>query len=464
MTKITNEVIEKALYQKYIEPTKHKTKRCFGIEIEMPIINLNKKPVELDVVFETARAFAEKFGFKPSGFDDNGFPNAQIDEETGDELSFDCCYSNLELSMGKADDLFEIKNRYEMYYSFLNEYFGKFNYTLSGMGINPYYNIHDNQPVPNERYRMLYHYLHSYKEHKGVGTDVVFHDHPDFATFTSASQVQIDVGRNVVDIINVFGKIEPYKSVIFANSYLPERPDLMCSRNMLWEHSMQGYNPHNIGMFDEDLKDEKELIDYIKTTSIYCTMRKGKYIDFTPIKVSEYFQRDKITGQFFNGKKYEEITFEPCLDDLQYLRTFKFEDLTFRGTVEFRSCCCQPVSESMTIGAFHMGLLENFEELKKLTDNDNVIYNHGYNALELQKLFSCRELPEFVDKKKLSEQIINILDISKEGLKKRGFGEEKLLKPLYSRAEKLESPALKIVRGLENGEPIEKFISLYGSL
>ena len=107
----------------------------------------------------------------------------------------------------------------------------------------------------------------------------MFHDHPDFGTFTSASQVQIDIFYDdLITVINTFGRLEPFKALLFANSVLPDEPDLLCSRNMLWEHSMQGYNPHNIGMFDYDLSSVDDLVEYIKTTSIYCTMRNGKAV------------------------------------------------------------------------------------------------------------------------------------------------------------------------------------------
>ncbi|MFQ9792099.1 MAG: hypothetical protein ACLRX7_01780 [Acutalibacteraceae bacterium] len=49
---------------------------------------------------------------------------------------------------------------------------------------------------------------------------------------------------------------------------------------------------------------------------------------------------------------------------MEYLRSYKFEDLTFRGTIEYRSACCQPVSECMCVAAFHVGLQENWMNWK----------------------------------------------------------------------------------------------------
>ncbi len=456
--------IDSAIYEKYIAPTKVKRQRYIGIEIEMPIVNLNKAPVEEENVFEMSESFCGRFGFIAAGYDSKGNVYSMSDPATGDILSFDCAYSNLELSLGKEKNLHVIKTRFDKYYAFINEFFSRYNYTLTGMGINPYYKINHNKPIENERYRMLYHYLHTYKKYKNTG--FVFHDYPTFGTFTSASQVQLDVFYNdLIRVINTFVKLEPYKSLLFANSIMPGVfDDLLCTRNMLWERSMQGYNPHNIGMFEYELKDTDDLVEYIKTTGIYCTMRDGKYVNFKPIPIDEYLKRDEVTGEYFNGSGYEDVTLKPCLEDLKYLRTFKFEDLTYRGTVEFRSSCCQPISESMTVAAFHIGLLEQLGELQNLLSGDNVIYSHGYSASELQRMLSKKELPDFIDRESLKTELLEILDISKSGLRHRNMDEEIFLAPLYERARELSNPAKAMSDGLNRGISPEHYIKEYSLL
>lgn len=456
--------IKDAIYEKYIVPTTQERPEYIGVEIELPVVNLSGAPAEEEISIKTASGFSEKFGFIPESHDSDGNVNSFADKETGDLLSFDCSYSNLELSFGRADNLFEIKERFEKYYRFLKSEFSVCNYTLTGMGVNPNADINHNKPIPNERYRMLYHYLHSYRKHINE-VSMTFHDRPDFGTFTSASQVQIDVRYDeLIDVINTLGMVEPYKSLLFANSYLPQYPELLCSRNMLWERSMQGYNPHNIGMFEENLSDVEELIEYIGTQSIYCAIRNGKYLDFTPVPVSEYFERDKITGEYFDDGVYKTLEFSPLESDIEYLRTFKFIDLTFRGTIEYRSSCTQPVSEALTVAAFHVGLADRINELNELLEKDDVIYRHGFNAAELQKMLSRRDLPDFISREKLSRQLLNILDIASDGLKKRGIGEEILLEPLYERAEKLTNPAKEMITGIENGADMRYYIDRYAEL
>ena len=157
-----NNDIRKAIYDKYIAPTKKERPDYIGVEIEMPVVNLNGQAVDESVSINTAESFIKHFNFVESGWDTDGNLTSAKDTQTGDILSFDCCYSNLELSFGKAVGLFEVKERFEKYVNFLNSEFSKYNYTLTGMGVNPNADINHNLPIQNERYRMLYHYLHSY--------------------------------------------------------------------------------------------------------------------------------------------------------------------------------------------------------------------------------------------------------------------------------------------------------------
>ena len=64
--------------------------------------------------------------------------------------------------MGKEKDLFEIKHHFSEYYTFLQEQLEKYHYALTGMGVNPYRVYNKNVPIPNGRYRMLFHHLKQY--------------------------------------------------------------------------------------------------------------------------------------------------------------------------------------------------------------------------------------------------------------------------------------------------------------
>ncbi|MDR3291081.1 MAG: hypothetical protein LBT10_02930 [Methanobrevibacter sp.] len=452
------------LYDKYIKPTENKKELCIGIEIEMPILNLSKKAVDFDIIHDLSQRFKEEFSFDVDSVDDNNNISSLIHKVTGDVLSYDCSYSNLELSFGKELDLHTIKKRFEKYYGFINEFLNYNNHTLTGMGINPYrkYNIHE--PIANGRYRMLHRHLSSYKKYIN-NIPMFFHSYPDYGMFLSASQAHFDINKeDIIDTINAFTLLEPIKSILFSNSPLNNNEELLCSRDMFWENSTHGINPHNIGMFQKIPESIDEFIEYFASTSIYCTEKDGKYINFEPTNISEYFSKKWIDGEYFDKGEYHDISFSPSVEDLNYLRTFKFEEITFRGTIEFRSVCSQPIYEVFTSSAFHLGLFNSVDKLNEILTNDKVIYNHGYNATELRKLFNKRKLPEFLDKNAFRDLIIKILNLSLKGLNKRKLGEELYLKPLYKRAELLTNPASDWLDRLDNGEDIEEIIKDYSRL
>lgn len=457
------EEIKNLVYQRYIEPTKQKRDVFVGIEIELPIINLNKKAVDFKLIHELTVKFKNHFNFKIKARDENCKICALEDPITNDIYTYDCSYNNLEISFGKEKNLYSVKERFEEYYNFIQEVLNKENHTLTGFGVNPYRKYNKHVPIANGRYRMLYHHLCTHHRYEG---EVSFHDMPEFGMFTSAAQIQIDVNfDDLIPTISAFSKLEPIKAILFSNSVLNgENMELACSRDMLWENSMQGYTKKNIGMYDPLPQNIEELLEYMLSTSIYCTEQEGKYINFHPIIITEFFKKEKVNGEYFEDGKYHEITFKPRKEDFNYLRSFKFEDLTFRGTIEFRSVCCQPVNETMTVHAFHLGLIDQIDKINKILDEDTTIFNSSYSLTELRNIFVKFDLPEFVEKSELKKLLIEILDLASEGLKDRGKKEEELLKPLYRRVESLENPAQRLIKHLNSGGKIEELIYEYAKL
>ena len=457
-------IIREKLYKEFIEPTK-KRKNFIGIEIEVPIINLNKEPVDFDVVHKITDNFQKEFNsFSPNGIDYDGNTFSLKNPNNSDIVCYDCSYNNIEFAMGREKDLFTINDRFTTYYSYVKEEFEKYNYTLTGMGINPYRRYNKEIPIPSERYLMLYHHLKSFNKYNDI--PMHFHDYPGYGMFSSASQVQLDVHYDdLIKTINTFTKIEPIKALLFSNSVLmDENKHLTCFRDALWEYSTHGINPHNIGMYDVDFENIDDILNYLETLNIYCVMRDGAYINFETINLLEYFNRDSVKGEIFNKNEYREIEITPNINDIDYLRAFKFINLTFRGTIEFRSVCTQPIRDTMSVAAFHLGLKDKIDELNEFISKDRVIYHKGYTASELRKLLIQDEIPSFINKKEICKLTNNILDIAKEGLNQRGLGEETFLKPLYNRVKCHTNPGKEMIKSLHDGIKIEKIIKDYGGV
>ena len=461
---IEEQQIKNKLYEEFIKPT-YQNKNFIGIEIEIPIINLDKKAVDFNVVHKVTQKFQNYYGdFKEDGIDYEGNTFALKNPKTDDIVCYDCSYNNIEFAMGKEKDLFTINDRFSDYYKFIKESFEQYNHTLTGMGINPYRKYNINTPIPSERYLMLYHHLKSYKNYKDV--PMHFHKYPEYGMFSSASQVQLDVNKDdLVQTINVFSKIEPVKALLFSNSVLfGENEEITCFRDALWEYSTHGVNPHNIGGYDVDFKDINDLQAYLESLNIYCVMRDGAYINFPSMNLLDYFSQDYVTGEIYCSGQYRRIDIKPCISDINYLRPFKFINLTFRGTVEFRSICTQPIRDSMCVAAFHLGLKDNLDELEMLIENDDVIYHKGYTTSELRKLLIQKEIPPVFNKNDICRLTTDIVDLAYVGLEKRGFGEELFLNPLYERIKNRTNPAKELLRSVKKGIKIEKIIEDYGKL
>ena len=460
----TEDLVKYKLYNEFIKPTTQK-KNYIGVEIEIPIINLDKKAVNFDVVHKVTDEFQNEYpDFKTDGIDFDGNVFSLKNSKTDDILCYDCSYNNIEFAMGKEKDLFSINERFSEFYNFVKKSFREYNHTLTGMGINPYRKYNLNQPIPSERYLMLYHHLKSYKNYKNIRMQ--FHEYPEYGMFSSASQVQLDVHKdNLVKTINVFSKIEPIKALLFSNSVLfGEDNTLTCFRDILWEYSTHGVNPHNIGGYDVDFKDLDDLQAYLESLNIYCVMRDGAYINFPSINLLDYYSREFVSGEIYCKGKYRKIDIRPCLEDINYLRPFKFINLTFRGTIEFRSICTQPIRDSMCVAAFHLGLKDKLDEMDEIIKNDDVIYHKGYTASELRKLFIQRDIPSFIDKNDLCRLTREIVDLASDGLKERGIGEEIFLKTLYERIKNHTNPGKSFINSINNGVRLEKIIEDYGKL
>lgn len=462
VTEMKEKELEKAIYERYIVPTKRQKTEAVGLEFELPVVNRNNAPVDFSVVHKVTDIFVEQFAFSNIQRDARGYIYSAVNPDTGDGLSYDCSYNTLEFSFGTETNMHVLHGRFVRYYTFLQEKLGEYGHTLTGMGINPHHAINQNVPVESERYRMLLHHLTSYTKY---GRQIPFHDCPNFGLFSCASQIQLDVEeKDLAEALNTFTRLEPLKALIFANSPWGEHQETLCSRDNFWRNSLHGLNRHNVDMFDLEFASVEEIVYYIQSMSLYCVERDGKYVNFPPTPLREYFSSETVEGEYFDGLQYQKIWVHPDMEDLKYLRSFKFEDLTFRGTVEFRSVCEQPVKEIMASGAFHAGLMRNIHELSILLENDHVVYHRGYNASELRRMFVKRDLPGEFDWPEVSRLLVRILDIAADGLKQRGFSEEVFLQPLYARAEKLLSPAREMLQGLAEGKTLDDYIVEYGRL
>ena len=456
-----------ALEARFFAPLARPRTRRVGVELELPVWRLEPGvPTDFAAVHAATSDFLARFpAFSDLAYDDAGALYRATDPATRDELSFDCSFNTLEISFGPDEDLNGVRRRFAVYYAALQEALGARGHALTGMGINPRWRENRAEPIANGRYRMLLHHLKSYSKYGGAPR---FHDHPDFGLFSCSSQVQLDVDEaSVIPVINAFNALEPFKAVLLSNSpFRVGGDEWLCGRDRLWSRSLHGLNPHNCGMYGVTLRSRQDLMGYLESTSVYCVERGRRYLNFAPVPLLDYVARGRIDAEYWDNdaQTHRPFSFAPAASDVAWLRPFKFEDITHRGTVEFRSVCAQPVREAFAPAAFHAGLAENVGALQALLDGDTTLYGHGFGATELRALLTRRRLPTFVDRAALSVQLNRLLDIAEDGLAKRGFGEAPLLAPLRRRADLLTNPAREHVERIERGESLESVAADYGRL
>ena len=444
---------QKLIYDRFITPMQKPRASYIGIEIEMPVVNLSGEKTDKAVCIEAVTKAIKHFGFTPHKFDDDGVCHEAVCDDTGDVFSFDCSYNNFEISLGRVRTLHEAQARFKDYVSFINGELNRSEHTLTGLGVNPNYKINDYNFVPSPRYRMLEGYLKKCKIWNGP-----FHPYFGYGTFSSASQVQLDVTEeNLCETIEAFSLVEPLKAVLFANSYLPDIPELLCARDYFWEHSPHGINPKNVGFFEPLPKTVGEVTEYLSEASIFCAERDGKYLFFYPIPFDEYLGRDFIEAEYYDGE-YHACSFSPKAEDIAYLRTYKQTDLTSRGTLEFRSACTQPLGEAMTVAAFHLGLMSRTEELICLLKS-SFLYQANEKPSQLRRKMNRADFLSFVDEDELKALLNAVLQLCNEGLCKRGYSEEIYLSPLFERARTLTSPSGRLLQN-----EIKKVILEYAKL
>ncbi len=423
--------MKERIIQKYIEPLKRKKTGNIGIELELPIVHLKQQPVDFSIVHAITNQFVQTFHPILVHTDDNG-DIANVEMKNGDIISFDCSYNTLEFSFAPESNMYTIKKRFETYYTWFQDQFKKQDHALTGMGINPHRALNHNVPIPTERYRMLYAYLQENN-----------FPYPNYGFFACAAQVQLDADMDSFLIsLQIFHKIEPYLSVLFANSILD---DYVLARDWFWKVSMHGINPKNVGDFDVVPTTVDEMVDYIASQSIYCVMRDGIYLHFDPIPFREYVQQKQIKTCDSKGK---EVIIQPTLDDIAYLCTFKLDDLTYRGTIEHRSLCMQPISEVFGALAFLVGMETNKEALMDWQPS------LSFSRAQVNKKGGVRSLNQDL----LIKDCKHLYHVAYEGLCKRGYQEEKLLERIAFRFDTATSPALDI---LESSKSMEDFISIY---
>lgn len=412
------------LKKRYLKNIKENPDLFIGIELEFPIVNLEGKATDGEVVKDLFRYLPSVMGFTIEKVDDFGNPIQLLDPVSQDTILFEVAYTTIEFAFGKAESIQEVEERFGFYMTTIQNKLGEANHAIVGCGIHPNWDKNENCPVAYPRYQMLMAYLNLSRSK----TSRVLHYFPEYGAFICGSQVQLDVSSsNYLHVINAFTQIEAAKAYLFANSEFSGADwDTKISRDIFWEESMHGIYPENVGVNTRLFKDEDDFLDYLNHSAIFTAERDGQTYYFYPIQARDYLATPEIQAFTLNG---DEVLIHPQEEDFQTHRSYQYQDLTTRGTVEFRSVCTQPLDRTFASAAFHLGLLVHLDKLESYLEAAPFFKVFGRNYKFLRRQFSKKKLTA-AEEAAIVDFSRDLLQLAEEGLKMRNKHEMTYLQPL----------------------------------
>ena len=412
------------LKHRYLKNIKENPELFVGIELEYPVVNLEGNATDVEVIKHLFRYLVSSLDFTIEKVDDFGNPIQLVDPVSQDAILFEVSYTTIEFAFGKAETIQEIENRFNNYMDVIQKKLAESNHAIVGCGIHPNWEKNENSPVAYPRYQMLMDYLNLSRN----VTESDLRQFPEYGAFICGSQVQLDVSKsNYLRVINTFTQIEAAKAYLFANSeFSGEDWDTKISRDIFWEESMHGIYPENVGVNARLFKDEDNFFDSLDHSAIFTAERDGETYYFSPIRARDYLDTDEITAYTLNGK---ETLLVPQEKDFQTHRSYQFQDLTTRGTVEFRSVCTQPLDRTFASAAFHLGLLVNLDKLEIYLETAPFFERFGRDYKSLRRQFYKKQLSD-EETAGIVQFSRDLLAIAEQGLKIRGQQEMTYLEPL----------------------------------
>ena len=416
---MTKQQAIKLLKEKYLSNMKEDSELFVGVELEFPIVETNGNKTNIEVTKNLFRTLANLSDFEVEKIDDEQNPIQLIHCSSKDRILFELSYNTIEFAFERARSINEVAKRFEDYLKIIQPILQENNHEIQGHGIHPLWKENDNSPVKIERYKMLMTFLAM------NGTGMKTHSYPSYGAFICGNQVQLDVRRdNYIRIINAFNKIEAAKAYLFSNSeFSAEAWDTKIARDIFWEESLHGYYKENVGIYPKDYQSEEEFFNNLARTAIFTATREGKSYYFKPIRVEDYLDQKEITAYTADGN---EKIINPVKEDLKQHRSYQFQDLTTRGTVEFRSVCTQPLETTFAPIAFELGLFVQLEKLEDYLEDSSFIYNEEQDYRKLRKKYSKKILSK-EEKEAIQSFSKDLIGIARAGLMKRGYKEEKFL-------------------------------------
>ncbi len=443
---------EELIYKYFVDKFLDQKGSCIGVEIEMPVINLNRQPVQPEFRKALLDLLAHEFKFRPTGFTREGFPIEAVNDNQ-DVFSFETTFNTIEFAMGPKRSLGEIAERFYDYLRSCQKLANQHQHLICGLGINPYMQYADRRPLNTPAMMAKSEFLKRFTTH---------HDGEIFHAFCAATQTHLDAPLALLpDLLNLLGRLAFVDAILFANSLpfsveksgeptagIPSQlrsemaSGTLCFRDILWRLC----EAPNTAAYDGQYGSTQDIVDHLLGLKLFV-VSDGEN-GFKPIRPVEF-------AEYFSGENHGEA-------DLTCFRPLEPIAVSRHGTIEIRQTCTQPLTEVFVPPAFYLGIAENYRPAIELCAD--FWRENGINIAnsELRHRAIYREI--IVPPENLTLFVTNLVKISREGLQKRNLDEEIYLGRLINGDNFMECPARRQLRLLQEGWEHEQIIMAYSQI
>lgn len=331
-----------------------------------------------------------------------------------------------------------------------------------------------------------------HKTKKSLYATIKFLNLHNLIVGTAASQCGVSLRLNeVVEVTNELNKLSGLVTALFANSPItdkkvyPWKDMRMISWDLLGVTTIPSFE-NIFGFPKKEFSSIADMLKYLWESPPFgvISFRRdtGWAILDEKINYAEYFRGKEWMAKDLFGKAIKlvpevkdlnlaliafwsntkpHLTLDPKKISVgEFMAHYKddtleeyLKDKLINCYVEYRVAASAPKGEEMVFSALTLGLLNNLEEIKKITaqytfQEWRVLHEQAMHAGMDVKL-KDENIYSFVNK---------LVDISSAGLKKRGLGEEEYLRPLSKRLNDKKCPADYAIEKF-NEEGFEKFLN-----
>ncbi|KAJ8503812.1 hypothetical protein OPV22_004698 [Ensete ventricosum] len=294
-----------------------------------------------------------------------------------------------------------------------------------GIGFQPKWGLKDIPIMPKGRYEIMRNYM---PKVGSLGLDMMFR--------TCTVQVNLDFSSES-DMIRKFRaglSLQPIATAIFANSPFTEgKPNgYLSMRSHIWtdtDNNRTGMLPF---VFDDSFRFE-QYVEYALDVPMYFVYRNKKYIDCTGMSFRDFMQGKLpcIPGEL------------PTLNDWENHLTTIFPEVRLKRYLEMRGADGGPWRRLCALPAFWVGLLYDEVSLQNVID-----MTADWTMEERQML--RRKVPITGLKTPFRDGLLRhvaeeVLQLSKDGLERRGYKEAGFLKEVTEVVQTGVTPAEKLL-------------------